>query len=253
LTRSFSPFRSELHFSNGITVAVGHNGAVEIDWADVINEVDKSWLLSGWVQVLLSLYRGKLPFHASCVSVEDRTVAIAGNSGAGKSTTAYSLLKQGHRLLVDDVSILTLTTGASGPRRVLLEPFNRPINLMRDSLALLNVEGDTWKPMGSFPIKGSVNIPEISEVPVPLDTVVIIEPDREEAHISTRELRGKDAFQALYPIAARSGACEAILGRDQFLDYVTAIVKDVRVLKLRRNPSSNTLSSVVSEIEKVAS
>lgn len=243
--------RSELHFSNGVSAVIEPNGTVSIDWAGIQNEADQSWLLSGWVQVLLSLYRGKLPFHASCVSVSDRTAAIAGNSGAGKSTTAYALLQRGHRLLVDDVAILTLTSGASEQSRVLLEPFNRPTNLMRDSLDLLQVETDAWEPMGSFPTKGLVNTPDISEVPVPLDTVVIIEPDHDEENISTRELHGREAFLALYPIAARSGASEAILGRDKFLDYVTAIVKDVRVLKLTRNPSANTLSSVVSEIEKV--
>jgi hypothetical protein len=49
----------------------------------------------------------KIPFHASGVFTKDGLVLFTGNSGAGKSTTAYGLMQQGYQLFTDDVCVLT--------------------------------------------------------------------------------------------------------------------------------------------------
>jgi hypothetical protein len=70
----------------------------------------------GWDEDTLAMYvlgqglalilqqRGLLVLHASCVDLGGRAVAIAGYSGAGKSTTAAALVRHGHALLCDDVT-----------------------------------------------------------------------------------------------------------------------------------------------------
>lgn len=40
--------------------------------------------------------------HASCVEVNGKGVVFTGNSGRGKSTAAYALLRRGHPILTDD-------------------------------------------------------------------------------------------------------------------------------------------------------
>ncbi|MBK1663186.1 serine kinase [Rhodospirillum rubrum] len=50
--------------------------------------------------------RGLLPLHASCVAINGRAVAIAGASGAGKSSLAAALVRLGYPLLGDDVCVI---------------------------------------------------------------------------------------------------------------------------------------------------
>lgn len=56
--------------------------------------------------------RGMLPLHASAVILHDRAWLLAGPSGAGKSTLTAELLGAGARLLADDLTPLSLTSGA---------------------------------------------------------------------------------------------------------------------------------------------
>jgi len=59
------------------------------------------------VVALLLVWRGLLPFHASTVSVDGRTVLIAGPAGSGKSTLAAALAGLGAHWLADDLSAVS--------------------------------------------------------------------------------------------------------------------------------------------------
>ena len=54
------------------------------------------------------LQRGCFPLHASVVVIEGEAVAFTGDSGAGKSTMAAWMNKQGYPLLGDDVCVIRL-------------------------------------------------------------------------------------------------------------------------------------------------
>lgn len=57
--------------------------------------------------------RGVLPIHASAVEIDGRAVLFTGISGAGKSTLADAFLRNGHRMLSDDVAPIELTGGSA--------------------------------------------------------------------------------------------------------------------------------------------
>jgi hypothetical protein len=50
--------------------------------------------------------RGRTPLHASAVAADGRTIALVGNAGAGKSTTAAALALRGWAVLAEDVCAL---------------------------------------------------------------------------------------------------------------------------------------------------
>lgn len=50
---------------------------------------------------------GRLALHASCVRIGDSAVLLAGQSGAGKSTTAAALATRGVQVLSDDLTALS--------------------------------------------------------------------------------------------------------------------------------------------------
>lgn len=61
----------------------------------------------GSVIALSLAWRGLLPFHASTVVIDGRSVLIAGASGSGKSTLAAALTRLGVRWIADDLSAVS--------------------------------------------------------------------------------------------------------------------------------------------------
>lgn len=50
--------------------------------------------------------RGILGTHAAAVTIDDRAIVLAGRSGAGKSTLTLALLRDGARLLSDELTLI---------------------------------------------------------------------------------------------------------------------------------------------------
>ncbi|HAP99851.1 MAG TPA: serine kinase [Rhodospirillum rubrum] len=73
--------------------------------AGVVASAVRQYLL-GTAFGVLCHQRGLLPLHASCVAINGRAVAIAGASGAGKSSLAAALVRLGYPLLGDDVCVI---------------------------------------------------------------------------------------------------------------------------------------------------
>jgi hypothetical protein len=67
--------------------------------------------LLGPILGLVSQLRGQLALHASVVTAQGQALAILGTQGAGKSTTAAELCRQGCRALSDDVAALAEQDG----------------------------------------------------------------------------------------------------------------------------------------------
>lgn len=64
-----------------------------------------SWLC-GVAFAILCHQRATPALHACVMAVGTRAVAVAGYSGAGKSTTTVAMLQRGHQLVVDDQAIV---------------------------------------------------------------------------------------------------------------------------------------------------
>ncbi len=95
---------------------------------------DIALFLLGSIFGLLCHQRGLFPLHASAIDIGGQAVAFAGDSGAGKSTTAAALVQLGHLLLSDDVSVIDLS--GSPPMLVSTSPTQK---LWRDSLLALDI------------------------------------------------------------------------------------------------------------------
>lgn len=63
-------------------------------------------VLVGMVMGILLQRRGRICLHGAVLSWEDRTFALLGHSGAGKSTTSAWLVSQGATLHSDDMTVL---------------------------------------------------------------------------------------------------------------------------------------------------
>jgi hypothetical protein len=81
--------------------------------------------LWGMPALLLFLCRGDLPVHAAAVEVDHSALLLAGASGSGKTTLAAALVRNGQRLLAEDLSCVRLQPTPSvvpGPAVLRLRP-----------------------------------------------------------------------------------------------------------------------------------
>ncbi|NYZ16452.1 hypothetical protein HL658_28245 [Azospirillum sp. RWY-5-1] len=146
--------------------------------------------LLGTVFGILCYRRGLLPLHASCVRVGGGAVALAGASGIGKSTLAASLLRRGHMILADDVTVID-TSDPAGPR--VLPGFPR-LKLWRDAMDRLQLSPAGLERTRSELAKFHVPVAEgFCAQPLPLTAVFHLDPDTLPPGGTLRRLRGPEA------------------------------------------------------------
>ena len=88
---------------------VRHGEAIRIRRAPDAKMREVRLFLLGFAWATLCYQRGLLPIHASVVEVNGGVVAFCGASGAGKSTIAAWLNKQGYPLVSDDLCCCDLS------------------------------------------------------------------------------------------------------------------------------------------------
>ncbi len=92
---------------------IGHfrvSGGVTIAWSrehgGVTDQAVRTFLLGSAVGALL-IQRGMLVLHGNALVKDGQAIVCMGHSGAGKSTLAYALMREGWRLLADDLVAVT--------------------------------------------------------------------------------------------------------------------------------------------------
>jgi len=102
----------QLSYSDGTEFLV--DARAELVWGNhsaPLTIEDLSTYLLGPVMGFVLRRRGVTPLHASAVRIGDAAVAIAGDAGAGKSTTAAALALRGSATLCEDIAALHESEG----------------------------------------------------------------------------------------------------------------------------------------------
>ena len=85
------------------------------------------------------LQRGLFPLHASAIVIDGAAIAFAGEQGAGKSTMAAWMVKQGCRLLCDDVCVIRFPENTDQVHPMVYPLYPR-VKLWRDALDALEID-----------------------------------------------------------------------------------------------------------------
>lgn len=158
--------------------------------------------LLGTVFGILCFRRGLLPLHASCVRVGERAIALAGPSGMGKSTLAAALLRRGHAVLADDVTVLDVTA-PEAPR--VLPSFPR-LKLWRDAAARLDISIQGLERSRVALDKYHLPVSDaFCAEPLPLSAVFHLNSAAQPGDTLLRRLRGSEAVAWLGRDIYRSG------------------------------------------------
>lgn len=209
--------------------------------------VDYSWILDTWALPIAMMQRGWLALHASTVEVHGLTIALAGNSGAGKSTTALGLRARGHRYLVDETTLCEVTSD-----RVVVHPYRRRPHLTDEAVAYFGISKAQAVPLSLNP-KVSI-APDTGDVDSrTLDHILILTPPKSAGgETAVRPLEPSAALPQLKVLTERRGLAPKIYGPRGYLDLLTGLAKSTEVSVLTRPPGAWTLDEVLDRVEGMA-
>lgn len=159
----------------------------------------ESWqtYLLGQVISFALVTQGIEPLHATAVIVDGRAIAFLGESGQGKSTLAAAFVRHGHRLLTDD--LLVLSADRAG---VLAHPGPGRIKLFPKEARRLLGSGAAGVPMNALTAKLVIPLEpsQVQDATVPLGALYVLRsPERpaDARAIRVSALRSRDAFLQL--------------------------------------------------------
>lgn len=99
---------------NVVRIYVGHGRDIIVD--RISPKEDDEGLIQAYITGLafgaIMHQRGEIPMHGSCVRKDRQAVLFTGVSGAGKSSIAAEAIRQGYRLVTDDVTPISIRNGA---------------------------------------------------------------------------------------------------------------------------------------------
>jgi hypothetical protein len=193
------------------------------------NAVEIRTSLLGSVFGILCYQRGLLPLHASAFAGPDGVIAVGGDRGVGKSTTAARLALRGVSILSDDLCAVD----CSEDSRAMVWPSVARIKLRPDAVDRLGLSRDSLDEVGDGSGKYLLPVPSDPTALGSLRAVCRLSLHAAERGPSVRLCSGLEAVQAARDILYRSYLVpllgrEASVGRTllSFLDCVA--VYDVR-------------------------
>ncbi|MGJ4953891.1 hypothetical protein [Bradyrhizobium sp. HKCCYLS20291] len=133
--------------------------------------------LFGTMLGLLIHQRGLFPLHASAVQIGNKAIAMAGMSGAGKSTFAAALTRRGHKLLCDDVCVID-SQAAPAP---LVRPAFPRVKLWKDALDAMGIAAADLPANRMGQQKYYLRFDDAADfeiAPVPLGSIYLLTPGR---------------------------------------------------------------------------
>ncbi len=150
----------------------------------------RTYLLGSGLGALLH-QRGHLVLHANAVHVGDGAVLFAGNSGAGKSTTAAVFHQRGYQIIADDVVAVDQQQRAIGgiPQ----------LKLWQDTLKQLQLEGQDLSRIRPQLEKYRYSLGTVVSTPLPICAVYFLSThnEHEDHQFEFHPLQGMAKFQQL--------------------------------------------------------
>jgi hypothetical protein len=203
-------------------------------------------LLHGTVAGLVLVQRRRFALHASTIRIRDRLVAIAGASGAGKSTTVGLLAGRGHAIVADEVTALgPRRDPATGAITVTARGSGHSLRLWRSAAERLGLdEEDGVRIRGSkyaYPFHGPHRVGR-------LGLVIALRVDDGAGALTPVRLGGVDAVQAL--LADTYRPVLRALHPELYLRWAATVAGAVPVVRIIRPGEGWTGDEVASAVER---
>jgi hypothetical protein len=200
-----------------------------------------SFLLTTVIAVLLQ-QRGLLVLHANVVVTPRGAIAIAGTSGAGKSTTQAALLKQGSLMLTDDVTVLRSQPDGT----VVALPGVPKMNLCEDAALKLghDIKNLPRNPLQSLKVVIPVALGDSMAEPVTLKAIYLISRHSGDGLV-VNQLKGIAKFVAMQDCIYGPQLTEEL---PELFSLLRAVTEQVDITTLQRPIRGCSLNKVMEEV-----
>lgn len=150
--------------------------------------------LLGTCMGAILMQRRILPLHGSAIAINGKAYAIVGDSGAGKSTTASALLRQGYRLISDDV----IPVSFNEQNIPMVTPAYPQQKLWQESIDEFGMESSNFRPIIDRETKFAIPVDsQFCDKPLPLAGVFeLMKTEHETLQFSS--VTGLERFQLLF-------------------------------------------------------
>ncbi len=162
---------------------------------------------------VLCYQRGLVPLHAAAARRDGRTVLIAGDSGAGKSSLLAALAGNGWEPLADELTALTVDTNG----RPIAHPAPAEVRLWPDAAQRLTTPARPTPTVQPIPVSAIWWLSVTADPSVHADTI-----------------RGLDAVDAVTRLTYNAGVALRLLDRQANLRVAAGAARHVTAVRLRR-------------------
>ncbi|TWB09668.1 hypothetical protein FBZ89_14013 [Nitrospirillum amazonense] len=176
--------------------------------------LDLEYFLTAYALSLLFHQRGWLPLQASCLDLGDGALVFAGASGAGKSVTLMTLVKEGYKFLADELTVIDLS-GAE-PRVLPFAPYQR---LWEDAAGLLDIKGGRPFRGQSDSRRYDYRFNDLhAQEPRSVAAIFHLLPKTSGTGLNIAPFLGKKSVHAVLRSVSRANTASRLLGEEVLLD-----------------------------------
>ncbi|WP_396953583.1 aldolase [Neobacillus niacini] len=206
-------------------------------------DVIRLYLLGSCMGAIL-MQRGILPLHGSAIAINGKAYAIVGDSGAGKSTLATAFLRQGYKLLTDDV-IGVYFNQENVPMVIPAYPQQK---LWQESLDEFGIDSREYKSVYQRENKFAIPIKDqFSSVPLQLAGVFELT-FSENDEIKLKQLKGLSRLQTLLIHTYRNILIPNLGLTNWHFTNSTKIINQINLFQLQRPENRFTVNELVTQI-----
>jgi hypothetical protein len=212
---------------------------------DVEDRVVRLFVLGAAVAGILQ-QRKQVPLHTAAVIVNDRLTLIAGQSGAGKSTTLTGLKKRGYRIFSDDITVLKELPDDDHISGIASYPM---IKLWENSLQTLQLDDRSFPVVPGYEKYGFFFHGAFDTRHYPIDRIILLETQETDV-ICHKKLQGSEAFAGVAPHVYKASFFRQPVMRALCFDVISKMLRCSEVHQVSRPPlcEPDTLLDVVTAI-----
>lgn len=196
---------------------------------DIETRVVRLFLLGGAMAGILQ-QRGQVPLHTAAVVVDDQLTLIAGQSGAGKSTTLAGLEKRQYRIFSDDITVLKQLPDDDRIRGVASYPM---IKLWERSLQTLQLDDRSFPVVPGYEKYGMFFHDAFDIRHYPINRIILLETQQTDV-IHCKQLKGSEAFAQVVQHVYKASLFRQPAMRALCFDVISRIVKSSEVYLVSR-------------------
>ncbi|SHN28905.1 hypothetical protein [Chitinophaga sp. CF418] len=197
--------------------------------ANTEDRVVRLFLLGAAIAGILQ-QRRQVPLHTSAVVVNDRLTLIAGQSGAGKSTTLAGLKKRQYRIFSDDITVLKELPDDDRISGVASYPM---IKLWEHSLQTLQLDDRSFPVVPGYEKYGFFFHGAFDTQHYPVERIILLDAGQTDV-IRHKQLHGSEAFTGVVQHVYKSTLFRQPAMRALCFDVISKMVKCATVHQVSR-------------------